>query len=201
MAIADTEAPTKGGWLRRSWEMIATVIAVIVLVDLSSLVVKWAKLIHEIAEKYAAARTWLFGLLPWPIQPEWHDPVVLFLIFFSLTNVGLYRSRKHTIVSYILRNLEFVNILSVATVMIIASALFLPQAVATDFIKGLFEKLITILTIIFIFIALLFGYIVLSFAATVLAWRWLLTTAAIFCVLIAINQAYVVWLEPLVEHH
>jgi hypothetical protein len=29
------------------------------------------------------------------------------------------------------------------------------------------------------------------------AWRWVLTTAAIFGALVVINQVYVLWLEPL----
>jgi hypothetical protein len=35
----------------------------------------------------------------------------------------------------------------------------------------------------------------------VIAWRWVLTTAAIFGALVAINYAYVQWLEPLAKHH
>jgi hypothetical protein len=206
MATADTEASTaSAGSLRRGWEKIATVLAVIGLVDVTGQLIKWAALIHWITEKYAIARAWLFGWLPWHIPPEWHDPIVLFLIFFSLTNVGVYRKSEHTIVSHILRNLEWVNILSVSTFIIIAFALFLqdndPQSAAIDIIKEYTGSVITILSIIFVFIALLFAFVVLSFAVAVLAWRWVLTTAAIFCVLIAINQAYVVWLEPLMEHH
>jgi hypothetical protein len=34
-----------------------------------------------------------------------------------------------------------------------------------------------------------------------LAWRWVLTTAAIFGALVVINYAYIQWLEPLAEHH
>ncbi len=200
MLTADTAAPAGASWLRRSWEKIATVIAMIGLIDLSSQVIKWAKVTHEITEKYAAVRTWLFSWLPWPIPPEWHDPIVLFLIFFSLTNVGLYRRTKQTIVSNILRNWEWVNILSVGTVVIIAFALLLPQSSATDLIREFADKFIIILTMIFIFIVLLFVFIVLSFMAAVLAWRWVLTTAAIFGALVAINYAYVQWLEPLAEH-
>jgi hypothetical protein len=33
-------------------------------------------------------------------------------------------------------------------------------------------------------------------AGVILAWRWLLTTAAIFSALVAINEIYVLWLEP-----
>jgi hypothetical protein len=43
-------------------------------------------------------------------------------------------------------------------------------------------------------------FIALSFMAAVLAWRWVLTTAAIFGSLVATNYAYVQWLEPLAEH-
>ncbi len=195
MATVDTEAAAAGGWVRRSWDKIATVIAVIGLIDLSSQVIKWAKLVHEIAEMYAAVRTSLFGWLPRHITPEWQDAIVLFLIFFSLTNVGLYRRIKHTIASRILRNWGLVNSLSVTTIVIIAFAIFLPQSSATE----LFDKVIILMTIIFIFIAFLLMFIALSFMAAVLAWRWVLTTAAIFAALVAVNYAYVQWLEPLAE--
>ena len=49
-------------------------------------------------------------------------------------------------------------------------------------------------------LALIAAFIVVLFGAAVLAWRWVLTTVAIFGALIIINQVYVLWLEPLAEH-
>lgn len=59
MTTADTEAPTlpQASWMRRYWEKVATVLAVIGLIDVSSQLIHWAKLLHEIAEKYAIVRS------------------------------------------------------------------------------------------------------------------------------------------------
>jgi hypothetical protein len=105
MATADTEAPTmpQAGWLRRTWEKIATVLAVIGLIDLSSQLIHWAALIHWVATKYAIVRAWLFGWLPFHIAPEWHDPIVLFLIFFSVTNLGYYQKTKRMFMLFIVK--------------------------------------------------------------------------------------------------
>jgi DNA-binding transcriptional MocR family regulator len=84
----DTKEPNErndwlGQRLRNTWEKVATVLAVIGLIDVSGQLIHWAELIHWIAEHYAAVRTWLFGWLPFHIPVEWHDPIVLFFIFFE----------------------------------------------------------------------------------------------------------------------
>jgi hypothetical protein len=106
MGTADTEASTmpQAGWLRRTWEKVATVIAVVGLIDFTGQLIHWAKLIHEIVTQYAVVRGWLFGWLPFHIPPQWHDPIVLLLIFFSMTNVGLYRRTRHTFFYHIRHN-------------------------------------------------------------------------------------------------
>jgi hypothetical protein len=61
---------------------------------------------------------------------------------------------------------------------------------------------VIILVIIMFFAAKLIVFAVFAIlGAAFLAWRWVLTTAAIFGALVAINYAYVQWLAPLTEHH
>jgi hypothetical protein len=55
--------------------------------------------------------------------------------------------------------------------------------------------------ILFSFLGSLWLLIVVSVPLLAKVWRWLLATAAIFGVLVAINYAYIQWLEPLAEHH
>jgi hypothetical protein len=86
----------KSVWTRSTWEKLATVLAVISLIDLSSQLVKWAALIHWIVENYALVKNWLFGWLPFHIPPEWHDYILLFFIIFSVTNVGFYQRTGRT---------------------------------------------------------------------------------------------------------
>jgi hypothetical protein len=75
---------------------------VIGLADLSGQLIKWAAVIHWIVTKYAIVRAWLFGWLPFHIPLEWHDPIVLFLILLSVTNMALYRETGHSILSLLL---------------------------------------------------------------------------------------------------
>jgi hypothetical protein len=100
VATAGAKTLPESGWLRRAWERVATILAVISLIDVSSQLIHWAKLIHEIAEKYAIVRTWLFGWLPFHIPPEWHDLIVLFSILLSVINVGVYRETGWRIRSF-----------------------------------------------------------------------------------------------------
>ena len=108
MATAENEeqAMPQAGWLGRTWEKVATVLAVIGLADLSGQLIKWAAAIHWIITKYAIVRAWLFGWLPFHIPPEWHDPIVLFIILFSVTNVGVYRSTQHTFVFHFFKEMS-----------------------------------------------------------------------------------------------
>ncbi len=212
MATTEMEAPTeRAGWLRRGWEKIATVLAVIGLVDVSGQLIKWAALIHWIATKYAAVRNWLFGWLPWHIPPEWHDPIVLFLIFLSVTNIGVYQKTGRTIPSIISSDAKdnsierflgelpvFIGIGSTAMVVIsVYIGLFIFPVphygdYYGDFIDVLFYRAGVILfCVTFLSMCFIFG---------VVARRWVLTTAAIFGALVAVNYAYVQWLEPLAEH-
>jgi hypothetical protein len=105
MPTVDTEASVaRVGWVRRTWEKIATVIAVIGLADLSGQLIKWAAAIHLVITKYAIVKAWLFGWLPFHIPPEWHDPIVLLLIFLSVTNMGVYRETGKTYIFYALKH-------------------------------------------------------------------------------------------------
>jgi hypothetical protein len=45
--------------------------------------------------------------------------------------------------------------------------------------------------------AIVVSALVILVMAFSVAWRWLLVTAAIFGALVAVNQVYVLWLEPL----
>jgi hypothetical protein len=78
-------------FFRGPWQYFATAIALISLVDVSKQLIKWAALIHLVAEKYAEWRTWLFSWSPIHFPPEWHNYIVLGCVVFSVSNVGYYR--------------------------------------------------------------------------------------------------------------
>jgi len=189
-------------------------LAVIGLIDVSQQLIDWAAFIHRIVEKYAIVRAWLFGWLPFHIPPEWHDPIVLLLIFFSVTNAGIYRRTKGTYMSYIIKNsalaggwsaLTIVGFIKIAVHMVIFFTLFvalMSQWRGHELHIWYFDFLI-----VFVFLiastTVAFGgtgIVLALFDGVILAWRWLLTTAAFFGALVAVNQVYVLWLEPLAEH-
>jgi hypothetical protein len=209
----------RAGWLSQTWEKVATVLAVIGLIDVSSQLIKWASLIHWVAEHYAAVRTWLFGWLPFHIPKEWHDPIVLLLIFFSVVNVGVYQRTGHTIISFWRKPYKpgdirlddyFVGMDFPAGMIAIIAGFMgffytvkILSMIDNSPIHGFIDIVVRIpLLIIPITIGILIAMLsIVMFAFARVAWRWLLTTAAIFVALVAINYAYVQWLEPLAEHH
>jgi hypothetical protein len=234
MTATNTEASTeRTGWLSRTWrwwEKISAFLAIVALVDLTKQLIEWAKLIHEIAEKYAAVRAWLFGWLPFHVPPELHDPIVLLLLFFSVTNVGVYQRTKGTYISYIIKNalverydfqmsaveraakriIQHAVVLTLIAIFVTSPYWFWPilSDVTTHFnigssVAGLIWVIIMIVGVFLVLIGSYFasGIITAIFDGAYLAWRWLLTTAAIFGALVAVNYAWVHWLEKLAEHH
>jgi len=190
---------TEASWLRRTWERVATVLAVIGLIDVSSQLIHWAALIHWVVTNYAIVRTWLFGWLPFHIHLEWHDPIVLFLIFLSVTNVGYYRRTGHTIVE-VLRLLTRLLIEEDRYALIIVIMCALPAPIIYILIDH--SLMFNVTFGVSVVIGALFApvYLLLTMAllgSAIEAWRWLLVTAAIFGSLVAINQVYVLYLEPL----
>jgi hypothetical protein len=248
VATADTEAPSKPNLsrLRRGWEKMATVLAVIGLIDVSSQLIHWAKLIHEIAEKYAAARTWLFSWLPFHIPLELHDPIVLLLILFSVTNIGLYQGTGRSYLVFIWAlvvlvvlwpikpfytraDLEYRRIIgewqpyhkvydldglvpipymALCAVFAVFTWLFY-YASAIDVLSSHYTIATAVIIVIIIYTVILsfmwcvmiMGIIIYSLVVGAeIAWRWVLTTLAIFGALVFVNQVYVTLLEPLAEH-
>jgi hypothetical protein len=201
MPTTDIEAPTKhAGWFGRTWHKIATVLAAIGLVDVTGQLIKWASIIHWIAERYAVVRGWVFSWLPLRLPPEWHDPTVLFLILFSVTNVGLYRRTGHTLAFYVVEKWRW---FAIATVLIfpVLEVYIVRDALSGPISLPITPGVVVIFTLPYVVVgALAAGLITLIFAAAVIAWRWVLTTATIFGALVAINYAYVLWLAPLAEH-
>jgi hypothetical protein len=66
-------------------------LAVIGLVDLTRQLIEWTEVIHQIAIKYAEVREVLFAWIPFYIPHEWHNPIVLITVFFSVINAGVYQ--------------------------------------------------------------------------------------------------------------
>jgi hypothetical protein len=220
MATADTEASTTpaAGWLRRTWEKAATILAVIGLIDLSSQLIHWAALIHWIVTKYAAVRTCLFGWLPFHIPPDWHDPIVLFSILLSVTNVGIYRETGWRIRSFwkAVNNSKFSALLFGLLALVFFPATAVVGGVILHYVPGLFPFFdndaseihpmllamgVLLFLLLFILSESLGAIVVLALFVLVMAfsvaWRWLLATAAIFGALVIVNQVYVLWLESL----
>jgi hypothetical protein len=201
MTAADTEASTqRNGWLRRAWEAwlrVAGFLAIIALVDLTGQLIRWAAWVHWLATQYAIARAWLFGWLPFHIPPDWHDPIILLLIFFSVTNMGSYQSTGYTFVDWLRILLKGFN---VRTIEDRWYYFFYAASVATALVVVLFFRDYDDIVYILLAFAspVLLGVL---FVLTVSGLRWLLVTAAIFGALVLVNNAYIVWLEPLAEHH
>jgi hypothetical protein len=201
MAAAETEASTtSAGPLRRRWEKIATVLAVIGLVDLTGQLIKWAALIHWVAEKYAAIRTWAFSWLPFHIPPKWHDPIVLSLVTFSVLHVYVYQKTGRSS-SETLRNDQSWNRLVFLTAFI---TIGIVGWISMDI--DIFTHLQTVewtsrTTDIIPVVSVIIYIVAVISIAPFIAWRWILITAAFFGALVLFNQAYLIWLEPLAEHH
>jgi hypothetical protein len=229
MATADTEASTAGAKalatpaspLRPVWEKIATVLAVIGLVDVTGQLIKWATVIHWIAEKYATVRVWLFGWLPFHIPPEWHDPIVSLLILFSVTNVGVYRRTGRTVYYFLYddnkenidplahfspRQTTFIWLISMALSLSTITCIFIYTPSLQNELMDHIEKINLSLNGVWQVVSLPVALIGCTFTTSIpfifmfVAWRWVLTTATIFVALVLINEAYVLWLAPLAEH-
>ena len=52
---------TRGHFMARAWEKIATGLAVIGLIDLSGQLIKWAAAVHWLIDKYRIMKVWLFA--------------------------------------------------------------------------------------------------------------------------------------------
>jgi len=175
------------GWLQSAWEKVATVIAVIGLIDVSGQLIKWAAVVHWIAEHYADMRTWLFGWLPFHISSGWQNSIVLCSSYLTAMNVGLYRKTKRTIISHLLNRDIGITLLGYCVICMLVipiAKLFLRVDYNTIYIYAL---------------AGLVG-IVMSKIVELTA-LWMLTMVSIFSALVFVNYAYVQWLEPLAEHH
>jgi hypothetical protein len=200
MPTVDNEASVaRAGWVRRTWEKIATVLAVIGLIDVSKQLIEWAEWVHWIATQYAIVRTWLFGWLPFHVPPELHDPIVLFLIFFSVTNVGLYRKTGFAIISRVRVDIWRVLPRFVGASLFLALQITFVAHRAYPSDMPFLNRYIVALTISFVGYGIL-GLIIAEVVFALIAWRWVLGTAAIFGALVAVNQVYVLWLEPLATH-
>jgi hypothetical protein len=228
VATASTEASTRPqtSLLRRTWEKVATVLAVIGLVDLTGQLIKWAAVIHWVVTKYAIAKAWVFGWLPFHIPPEWHDTIVLASILLSVTNIGVYRETRWRIRSFwkaaetsaLLHKFSPLPLLLFVLLILgpfVAGALifyYLWDGLARELFPVFNQDARTIPSVLLMagFLGMLFVFIlseilgiIAAFAllfvivALVVAWRWILATAAIFGALVAINEVYVHWLEPL----
>ena len=208
-----------GGVLRPWWDKVATVLALISLVDLTSQLIKWAALIHSIATQYAAARTWLFGLLPFHIPPEWHDYIVLLAIFFSVANVGFYRQTGEI---YLLRlgvipllwaigatavqkeELKRTNKIDRVALAVTEVGFLLLSNVVTysllgwgvylmlgydNRLVGWMANPLVLVTVKYLGLCALVGA-----SGLLIAWRWIIGTSALFGVLVAVNEIYMRWI-------
>jgi hypothetical protein len=216
VATAETAASTTLGsarWLRRTWEKFATVLAVIGLIDLTRQLVQWAELVHWIATQYAIVRSWLFGWLPFHIPPEWHDPIALFSILLSVTNVGVYReTRRRSFADAwddMWAKFPTGSFFSLPFTALLLFALWLAglrllSAIADANFGDAAPWVIWIVIFVTIYhltFLVIFPFALFYFAERLLvAWRWLLVTATVFGALVIVNEVYVGWLEPLAIH-
>jgi hypothetical protein len=191
----------------RAWEKIATGLAVIGLIDLTGQLIKWAAAVHWLVEKYRIVKVWLFGWMPFYIPPEWHDYVLLFCVMFSVVNVGFYRRTGKPFIPKLIRSTSFSDLTSdpeageysgdrvAATLRTVAlgfgiiGLLAYSLLSAIGWITGGTPPSVSVWVTSWSFIAI-------ALSGAPLAWRWILVTGAIFAALIAINEIYILWLEP-----
>jgi len=228
VAIAGTEASTRPqtGLLRRTWEKVATALAVVGLVDLTGQLIKWAAVIHWVVAKYAIVKVWLFGWLPVHIPPEWHDAIVLASILLSVTNIGVYRETRWRIrsvwkaaeTSALLHKFSPLPLLLFVLLILgpFVAGILIFHYLWHDLARELFPSLnedsrtmpsaLLVAGVLGMLLSLILSEIMgivvalalaLMIVALVVAWRWVLVTAAIFGALVVINEVYVHWLEPL----
>jgi hypothetical protein len=181
-------------WPRWAWEKVGMVLAIIGLADLFGQLIKWASAIHWVIDHYRIARIWLFGWLPFHIPPEWHDPIILIFIVFSVVNIGLYRRTGRTYFTYlpltIWQYLQEDRGYRGLYILILGFVWALPALYFPDVgLMFLVELAAIIAVTLFVIGAILSGAII--------AWRWILTTGTIFLVLLAVNAIYVRLLDPI----
>jgi hypothetical protein len=215
-------APADVSWLskaRRHWDKIASVLAIIGLCDLTSQLVKWVAGIHWVVSHYAVAKAWVFSWAPFHIPPEWHDVIVLFLILFSVTNIGFYQRIGRSYTGELARSLGgFVLIFILLLPAVFSRRLRkISDGIAERFtqyytrpVRILANVLVVLPLAIFFIGAYLESVRVMQFgvisagvitvavaAGALVAWRWILGTFATFAALVAVNEIYVRFLERL----
>jgi len=201
---------------RSTWEKVATVLSLIGLVDLTSQLIKWAGLIHWLAVRYAGVRSWLFSWLPFHIPPEWHNYIVLLMIFLSVANVGFY---KQTGKFYFFQALITPVVLLFGGLPVDESDLKRKSGIdglalqITEFCSLMLSQ--AVLLSAGAWVAHFFGYTaspifwevmkwgslcaLIGASGILVAWRWLIGTAFLFGMLVGINEIYVRWLESVVS--
>ena len=186
------------------------------LVDLTSQLIKWAGLIHWLAVRYAGVRSWLFSWLPFHIPPEWHNYIVLLMIFLSVANVGFY---KQTGKFYFFQALITPVVLLFGGLPVDESDLKRKSGIdglalqITEFCSLMLSQ--AVLLSAGAWVAHFFGYTaspifwevmkwgslcaLIGASGILVAWRWLIGTAFLFGMLVGINEIYVRWLESVVS--
>jgi hypothetical protein len=212
LAVHEDKTWSWGDFARGPWNLIAAPLALIILVDLTMRLIKWAASIQWLAEEYATWTAWAFGWSPIAVPLEWDNYVILLCISFSVTNVSYHRKTGRLFITDLLsfglsRSLHGDNqfqslskdwqtnldqlaaiVTGCATIVVIG---LLPAYCFLSFMS-FFVSLHTATIVAYGKWPLIFAMVVGS--GFLISWRWLLSIGLLFALLVVGNGVYLHWL-------
>jgi hypothetical protein len=212
LAVHEEKTWSWGDFARGPWNLIAVPLALIIFVDLTTRLIKWAASIQWLAEEYATWTAWAFGRSPIAIPLEWDNYVVLLCVSFSVTSVSYRRRTGRWFIADLLsfglsRSLsedDPLHSLNKTWQAHIDDLAAIVTGCATIVVIGLVPAY-CFLTFMSFFVSLHTATIVaygewsLILAVVIgsgflISWRWLLSIGLLFALLVLGNAAYLHWL-------
>ena len=99
LAVHEDKTWSWGDFARGPWNLVAVPLALIILADLTTRLIKWATSIQWLVGEYATWTAWAFGRSPIAIPLEWDNYVVLLCLSFSVTNVSYHKKTGRLFIS------------------------------------------------------------------------------------------------------
>jgi hypothetical protein len=210
LTVHEAKTWSWGDFLRGPWNLIAVPLALIVLVNLTGRFIEWVPLIDWVSEKYGTWMILIFSRSPIGIRSEWNDYIVFLCLVFIITNVGYYRRAGKLFITDLLsfglsRSLDPGNphlgkswqarvddlgafVTGCATAVVIG---LLPAYFFWTFMS-FFISLNTNTFVSYAAWPVLVAVVVGS--GCLISWRWILSIALLFALLMVGDEAYLHWL-------
>ncbi len=201
-----------GDFARGPWNLIAVPLALIIFVDLTTRLIKWAASIQWLAGEYAIWTAWAFARSPIAVPLEWDNYVVLLCVSFTVTSVSYQRRTGRWFITDLLsfglsrslyesdplRSLDkgwqahiddvAAVVTGCATIVVIG---LLPAYCFLTFMS-FFVSLHTATIIAYGKWSLVLAMVIGS--GFLISWRWLLSIGLLFALLVVGNVVYLHWL-------